>query len=140
MERLRVLVRQRPRAVVHARPSRRHSDRHDRLGCPPDIISLPWFWSSAREGIIAVFDACAAEPGCANRYPDLQETFTQLVRSLEADPVGAGVRPPQGGAPVRVVLDGGTLVNVLVGNVVKHPDVPAAIHELAQGNPQRFLE
>jgi len=107
---------------------------------PPDIISLPWFWSSAREGIIAVFDACAAEPGCANRYPDLLETFTHLVRRLEADPLVARVRPPQGGAPVRVVLDGGTLVNVLVGNVVKHPDVPAAIHELAQGNPQRFLE
>jgi pimeloyl-ACP methyl ester carboxylesterase len=107
---------------------------------PPDIVSLPWTWSSAHEGITAVFDACAAEPGCANRYPDLLGTFTRLVRSLEAHPLIARVPPPQGGAPVQVVLDGGTLVNMLVGNAVKPPDVPAAIHELAQGNPQRFLE
>jgi pimeloyl-ACP methyl ester carboxylesterase len=107
---------------------------------PPDIVGLTWTWSSAREGITAVFDACAAEPGCATRYPDLLGTFTRLVRSLEADPLVARVRPPQGGAPVQVVLDGGTLVNILVGNAVKPPDVPAAIHELAQGNPRRFLE
>ena len=107
---------------------------------PPDIVRLPWTWSSMREGITAVFDACAAEPGCANRYPHLLETFTRLVRRLETDPVIALVPPPHGGAPLQVVLDGGTLVNILVSNAVKPPDIPAAIYELAQGNPQRFLK
>ena len=41
--------------------------------------------------------------------------------------------------PVQVVLDGGTLVDMLIGNVVKARDIPAAIYELAAGNPQRFL-
>jgi pimeloyl-ACP methyl ester carboxylesterase len=50
------------------------------------------------------------------------------------------VRPPQGGPPVKVVLDGGTLVNMLVGNVPRWPEVPAAITELAEGDPHRFLE
>lgn len=107
---------------------------------PPDIVSLPWTWSSAREGITTVFDACAADPACGQRYPDLLETFTHLVEKLEADPIVARVRSPKGGARVRVILDGGTLVNMLVGNAVKPPDVPAALHEVAQGNPRRFLE
>jgi pimeloyl-ACP methyl ester carboxylesterase len=108
---------------------------------PPDIVSLPWTWSSAREGITTIFGACAADTPCANRYPDLLGTFTRLVGEFEANPLVAQVVPPPplGGGPVRVVLDGGTLVNVLVGNAVKAPDVPAAIYELAAGNPQRFL-
>jgi pimeloyl-ACP methyl ester carboxylesterase len=106
---------------------------------PPDIVSLPWTWSSAREGITTIFGACAADASCASRYPDLLGTFTRLVGELEAQPLVARVVTPQGGEPVQVVLDGGTLVNVLVGNAVKAPDVPAAIYELAAGDPQRFL-
>src|SRR4029434_1156915 len=74
------------------------------------------------------------------RYPNLLQTFTRLVGQLEAEPLVAHVRPPQGGDPVQVVLDGGTVVNMLVGNTPKPADVPAAIWELAHGNPQRFLE
>jgi len=106
---------------------------------PPDIVSLPWTWSSAREGITTIFGACAADTSCRRRYPDLLGTFTRLVGEFEAQPLVARVRPQQGGDPVQVVLDGGTLVNVLVANAVKAPDVPAAIYELAAGNPQRFL-
>ncbi|MFD0526389.1 alpha/beta hydrolase [Kitasatospora arboriphila] len=39
---------------------------------------------------------------------------------------------------MRVVLDGGALVNLLVANAVKAVDVPAALDELAHGNPERF--
>ena len=106
---------------------------------PPDIVSLPWTWSSAHEGITTIFGACASDTSCARRYPDLLGTFTRLVGQFEANPLVARVVPPQGGDPVQVVLDGGTLVNVLVANTVKAPDVPAAIYELAAGNPQRFL-
>jgi pimeloyl-ACP methyl ester carboxylesterase len=107
---------------------------------PPNVVSLPWTWSSAREGITTIFRACEAQPRCARRYPDLLGTFTRVVRRLEARPLVARVRPPQGGAPVKVVLDGGTIVNMLVGNNPKPPDVPAAIHELAAGHPRQFLE
>jgi pimeloyl-ACP methyl ester carboxylesterase len=108
---------------------------------PPDIVSLPWTWSSAREGITTIFDACAQDTSCARRYPDLLGTFTRLVQQFEAHPLVAQVvpPPPHVGEPVQVVLDGGTLVNVLVGNAVKPPFVPAAIYETAAGNPQRFL-
>jgi len=107
---------------------------------PPNIVSLPWTWSSAREGITTIFKACEAQPSCDRHYPHLLPTFIHEVRRLEAHPLVRRVGPPQGGPPVKVVLDGGTLVNMLVGNVPRWPEVPAAITELAEGNPHRFLE
>ncbi|MDQ0828527.1 hypothetical protein QF032_000371 [Streptomyces achromogenes] len=107
---------------------------------PPQIVSLPWTWDSAREGIGAIFAACEAQPRCRSRSPHLARTLTQQVRRLEANPLT--VRPPGGGSPVRVVLDGGTLVNLLVADGVARPavDVPAALDALAHGNPQRLAQ
>ncbi|MFJ9773110.1 alpha/beta fold hydrolase [Kitasatospora sp. NPDC101157] len=105
---------------------------------PPDVVSLPWTWDSAREGIGAVLAACAAQPACGSRYPDLPGTLSRQVRRLEAHPLRLTARPPSGGDPVEVVLDGGALVDLLVANAVKAVDVPAALDELARGNPERF--
>ncbi|MEU3744375.1 MULTISPECIES: alpha/beta fold hydrolase [Streptomyces] len=107
---------------------------------PPQIVSLPWAWDSAQEGISAVFAACEAQPACKARYPDLSRTLTEQVRRLEANPLKLTVPPPGGGTPVKVVLDGGTLVNLLVtnGRLVPSADVPAALYELAAGNPERL--
>jgi pimeloyl-ACP methyl ester carboxylesterase len=107
---------------------------------PPQIVSLPWTWDSAREGIGAVFAACAAQPRCDSRYPDLPSTLTKQVRRLEARPLTVTARPPGGGDPVKVVLDGGALVNLLVANAVPAVDVPAALDELAHGHPERFAQ
>ncbi|MFE2231968.1 alpha/beta fold hydrolase [Streptomyces sp. NPDC059442] len=107
---------------------------------PPQIVSLPWAWDSAQEGINAIFAACEAQPACKSRYPELSRTLTEQVRRLEANPLRLTVPPPGGGTPVKVVLDGGTLVNLLVadGALVPSADVPAALYELAAGNPERF--
>ncbi|MEV8098939.1 alpha/beta fold hydrolase [Kitasatospora sp. NPDC085879] len=109
---------------------------------PPQIVSLPWTWDSAREGIGAIFAACEAQPGCRSRYPDLPRTLTEQVRRLEAHPLTLTVQPPGGGDPVKVVLDGGALVNLLVadGGAMPAVDVPAALDELAHGNPERFAQ
>ncbi|WP_043174496.1 alpha/beta fold hydrolase [Streptomyces sp. NRRL B-24484] len=105
---------------------------------PPQVVSLPWTWDSAREGIGAILAACAAQSPCASRYPDLPDLLTEQVRRLEAHPLRLTAQPPAGGDPVQVVLDGGALVNLLVANAVKAVDVPAALDELAHGNPERF--
>lgn len=107
---------------------------------PPQIVSLPWTWDSAREGIGAIFAACEAQPRCKSRYPGLRRTLTEQVRRLEAHPLTLTVPPPGGADPVKVVLDGGALVNLLVGDgaVMRAVDVPAALDELARGNPARF--
>jgi pimeloyl-ACP methyl ester carboxylesterase len=107
---------------------------------PPNIVSLPWTWSSAFEGITTIFQTCEAETRCNSRYPKLLKTFTKIVKQLEAEPIVKRVRPPQGGDPVKVVLDGGTIVNMLVGNNIKPADVPRALHELANGDAQLVLK
>ncbi|WP_426368908.1 alpha/beta fold hydrolase [Streptomyces sp. E-08] len=109
---------------------------------PPQIVSLPWAWDSAQEGINTIFAACEAQPACKGRYPHLSRTLTEQVRRLEAHPLRLTVRPPGGGSPVRVVLDGGALVNLLVadGGAMPAVDVPAALDELAHGNPERFAQ
>ncbi|GAA0266566.1 alpha/beta fold hydrolase [Streptomyces polychromogenes] len=105
---------------------------------PPQSVVLPWGWPSAQEGVGAILDACAAQPACENRYPDLRRTLDEQVRRLEAHPLTLTASPPKGGNPVKVVLDGGAVLNVLVANTIKPVDVPAAIDELAHGKPDRF--
>ncbi|MFF5446508.1 alpha/beta fold hydrolase [Streptomyces sp. NPDC012888] len=105
---------------------------------PAPSVSLPFAWASAREGLDHLFEACAAEPACRNRYPDLPRTLDEQVRRLEAKPLTLDVEPPQGGKPVKVVLDGGALVNLLVAKAIPFADVPAALDELARGRPERL--
>ncbi|MFF6772323.1 alpha/beta fold hydrolase [Streptomyces sp. NPDC012637] len=107
---------------------------------PPQTVSLPWAWDSAQEGINTIFAACEAQPACENRYPDLSRKLSEQVHRLEANPLTVTVRPPGGGNAVKVVLDGGALVNLLVtnGGALPAVEVPAAIDELARGNPERF--
>jgi pimeloyl-ACP methyl ester carboxylesterase len=109
---------------------------------PTDKVALPGFWTNARDGFDAVFRACAAQPACAQRYPGLKGTFTQLVRNLEANPVTTTVSSATG-QPVTVVLDGGALVNWLLSiseATPLFPQVPADIEALAAGNPQPIAE
>ncbi len=107
---------------------------------PPDIVSLPWTWSSAREGITTIFGDCRAQPKCKSQYANLLKTFTQLVNRLEAHPLVRRIVPPQGGPAVKVVLDGGTILNMLVGSRPKPADVPRAVVELARGDARAFLD
>ncbi|WP_060179064.1 alpha/beta fold hydrolase [Streptomyces sp. IMTB 1903] len=107
---------------------------------PPQYATLPWTWSSVAEGIDNIFEACAAQPACKDRYPDLRRTLTEQVRRLEAQPLTLDVAPPGGGKPVKVVLDGGALLNLIVAYTPRPKDVPAALTELAAGNPERFAQ
>ncbi|MEV4329768.1 alpha/beta fold hydrolase [Streptomyces sp. NPDC049597] len=107
---------------------------------PPQSATLPWGWSSAAEGINNIFEACAAQPACKDRYPDLPRTLTEQVRKLEAQPLRLNVAPPGGGEPVEVVLDGGGLLDLIVAFHPRPKDLPAALEELSNGNPKRFAQ
>ncbi|MFE9572908.1 alpha/beta fold hydrolase [Streptomyces sp. NPDC006692] len=105
---------------------------------PPQSAVLPWGWSSAAEGIGNIFKACAAQPACKERYPDPARTLTEQVRKLEAKPLTLNATPPHGDKPVKVVLDGGALLDTIVAFGVRPEDLPAALTELAAGRPKRF--
>jgi pimeloyl-ACP methyl ester carboxylesterase len=107
---------------------------------PPSLAGPALTWSSARQGFDGLFRACAQERACARRYPDLEGVFTRLVRRLEAHPVTTYIHVPSRQEPVKVVLDGGTLVNWLTSATHLAAGVPRSIDELAHGNPQRIAE
>ncbi|MFG2874792.1 alpha/beta fold hydrolase [Streptomyces sp. NPDC048337] len=107
---------------------------------PPQTVNLPWTWASTSEGIRNIFEACAAQPACKDRYPDLPQLLTDQVRRLEAQPLTLNVTPPDGGKPVKTVLDGGALLNLIVAFNPRPKDIPAALEELGNGNPERFAQ
>ncbi|GAD86231.1 alpha/beta fold hydrolase [Nocardia asteroides NBRC 15531] len=102
---------------------------------PPSVAALGWTWASAEDAFDAMIAACAAQPACAARYPDLEATFLRLVGELEANPLTTTVDVP-GVGPTTVVVDGGMLLNWFVPVATHLPaDFPAAIDALAHGNP-----
>ncbi len=107
---------------------------------PPSKAGSALTWSSARQGFDGLFKACAEDPACNSRYPNLSATFERLVRELEAHPVTTTVTVPGHPEPVKVVLDGGALVNWMTSATHVAPGVPRSLDELAHGNPQRIAE
>ncbi|WP_242438561.1 alpha/beta fold hydrolase [Streptomyces sp. CB00455] len=105
---------------------------------PPSRAGSAATWSSARQGFDGLFKACADQPACNKRYPNLSGTFDKLVSDLEAKPVTTTVTLPGNDKPVKVVLDGGALVNWMTSATHVAPQVPAALEELANGKPQRI--
>lgn len=105
---------------------------------PPEAVTAGSFAPNAREGFDRLFRACMAQTQCWPRQPGIEQTFTMLVRKLEAHPITAWVKAPNGDS-VKVVIDGGRLVNWLIDvafNTALYKDVPAMIGELANGNPR----
>ncbi|MFF4323387.1 alpha/beta fold hydrolase [Streptomyces sp. NPDC001568] len=107
---------------------------------PPRVVTLPWAWGSTAEGIDNILAACAAQPACKSRYPRLRQLLTEQVRKLEARPLTLDVTPRESGKPVRTVLDGGALLNLIVASTPRPKDIPAALDELGRGNPERFAQ
>jgi pimeloyl-ACP methyl ester carboxylesterase len=106
---------------------------------PPEVVAANLFAPNAREGLDRLFSACTEQPQCWPRSPGIEQTFTNLVRRLEAHPVTTTVKLPTGGSPVKVVLDGGRLANWLIDeafNTADYPEVPAMIADLADGDPR----
>ncbi|MFJ7592227.1 alpha/beta fold hydrolase [Streptomyces sp. NPDC097617] len=107
---------------------------------PPSTGGSVITWNAAKEGFGNVFKACAEQPACNKRYPNVQATFDRLVRELEAEPVTTTVTLPGTQKQVKVVLDGGALVNWMTAATHIAPQVPAELDELAHGNPQPIAE
>jgi pimeloyl-ACP methyl ester carboxylesterase len=108
---------------------------------PPSVVDLAGLWPNARDGFQNLFRACTAQARCRSSFPNLERTFTGLVRRLESDPVRTTVTDPNTGRPTPVALDGGALANWLVATSLTTPPlrhVPSWIAQLAAGDPQRI--
>ena len=104
----------------------------------PTTYTIPANWQNARAGFDNLFQACAAEPACNAAHPHLEETFTGLVNKLEAEPLTTTVSDPATGKDLKVVLDGGALIDWLRNQNYAVPTLRAApdrIDGLAAGRP-----
>ena len=79
----------------------------------PTTYTIPGNWQNARAGFDNLFHACAAEPACNAAHPHFEATFARLVNKLEAAPLTTTVSDPATGNAVKVVLDGGALIDWL---------------------------
>ena len=108
---------------------------------PPSVATLGWTWTNANEGINNIFRACDAQPRCKRKYGDLASAFAKQVSQLEAKPLKIRGRYSPDAKPVKVVLDGGALVNWLASvpdPIMQIPSYPSAIAELVQGRPTQI--
>ena len=92
----------------------------------PTTYTVPANWSNTRAGFDNLFQACAAEPACNAAHPHLEKTFTELVNKLEAEPLATTTRDPVTGKDLKVVLDGGALIDWLRNQNYAVPTLRAA--------------
>lgn len=84
-----------------------------------------------------LFTGCAADPECAAGYPDLEQTFFDLVDTLNADPIMVEVFYPIDATTYDVLVNGdaliGTVFQALYATRVI-PELPKIITDVRDGN------
>src|SRR5215216_5979054 len=81
---------------------------------PPPLAGGVAAWTSAGEGLNAVFRACSAQTRCRERYGDIGATFRRLVEHFERHPRTVQVSTGQGIEPHFIVPDVPEPVNVMI--------------------------
>ncbi|HEY3675070.1 MAG TPA: alpha/beta hydrolase [Candidatus Tumulicola sp.] len=103
---------------------------------PPQLAGGVSSWTSAGEGINAVFAACRAQAACSKRYGDIGATFRRLVIQYEAAPKTVSVAVPGQAGKVKVKISGGMLLQWAVSpGTHLAAKVPGAFYALAHGDP-----
>jgi pimeloyl-ACP methyl ester carboxylesterase len=96
----------------------------------PTTYTIPANWRNARYGFKNIFNACATEAACNAANPHLEDTFTRLVNRLETSPLTTTVKDPNTGKDIKVVLDGGSLIDWLRNQTYSVPTLQAAPNQI----------
>jgi pimeloyl-ACP methyl ester carboxylesterase len=105
----------------------------------PITITIAEYWQSTRAGFNDLFRACAAEAACNAAHPHLETTVTDLVNMLEAEPLMTTMSDPATGEELKIVLDGGALIDWLRDQSRTNTAltrIPDLLDQLAQGRSQ----
>ncbi len=84
-----------------------------------------------------LFAGCSEDPGCAERYPDLENRVFTLYDRYEASPVEAPVRNFLGGGSWDVLFDGDWLLGTIFQGLYSEdviPVIPQLVEELEAGD------
>lgn len=119
---------------------RRHEDRVRSVvldGVAPTNMALPlYFARDAQQALDRLFEACTADPACAERYPNLSDTADRLLARLD-EPERVPAVHPRTGARVTPNISRDEVASSLTG-MLYSPWLsalgPLAIEAAAGGN------
>src|SRR5690606_39002348 len=107
-------------------------------GVVPASLPLgPAIARDAQAALDGIFARCAAEPGCAERYPDLPELFAGLQLRLASGPVSIEVANPTTGRLETRLFSSSDLAGVVRLMSYSSPTaslLPLAIHDAEHGD------
>ena len=92
----------------------------------PASYSIPVNWRNTQYAFDNIFQACVAQPACNTAHPHLEQTFTGLVDQLDAKPLTPTISDPNTGKNIKVMLDGGALIDWLRNQTYSVPMLQAA--------------
>lgn len=84
---------------------------------------------------------CAADPGCRQAFPDLEERFRTTFHALERDPLPIPTGG-EAGLPDPLLLDGfgfAAAVSAHLSNRQRSAILPLLVHEISRGNGAALL-
>ena len=93
--------------------------------------------ANGSRAIEALFAACQADAACAQRFPELEQTFLAMVDELNAQPVPVTVVDPQTGRRLESELSGDGLVSFTFQSLYATellPFLPEIIAAASEGN------
>ena len=108
----------------------------------PDINFISEIPESENRVLSEIFAACAADPACAEHYPDLEERFFAVIRQFDENPVTLSLTDPETGRRYDAFLNGAGLRSVLFQLLyVPHMNavLPKIVADLEQGDT-RYIE
>jgi pimeloyl-ACP methyl ester carboxylesterase len=104
---------------------------------PPDVdlyVSAP---ANFNRSLTALFESCAANPVCAQSYPDLEKVLFDTVDRLNADPAMREVRNPVTGETMDTRVDGDVLLaltfQMLYDSKLRY-FIPRIIYDVSRGD------
>ena len=71
---------------------------------PADTVLGPDISPDAQAALDAIFERCAADPGCSASFPELRDAFRELLQELRERPVPVEVADPLDGTPIELVV------------------------------------
>jgi pimeloyl-ACP methyl ester carboxylesterase len=83
-----------------------------------------------------LFDGCANDTACNKAFPNLRDTFYELVDRLNASPITEEANNPLTGQPLNVLIDGDTLIGLVTQALYSSSiitELPKGIYAASQG-------
>jgi pimeloyl-ACP methyl ester carboxylesterase len=110
---------------------------------PPNVDIVAEEAANTAQSFDQLFQRCQNDTMCQLAYPDLKDTFFNLVNSMNSQPLQFTAIHPRTELPIDVTLTGNQLVGILFG-LLYSPDgvasIPALIYEIRGGEYDHLVK